>query len=114
MRAAIGRTPQQPPGARSCATAMDAAMALRKIELGPERKFVIDSRARLLDVLCLIAIAAAPLVVLLLLVPLPLVLPILSVLSFVLAWGVALYALFTKASRETRDITVWDFAAAFT
>ena len=89
-------------------------MALRKIELGPERKFVIDSRARLLDVLCLIAIAAAPLVVLLLLVPLPLVLPILSVLSFVLAWGVALYALFTKASRETRDITVWDFAAAFT
>jgi hypothetical protein len=90
------------------------AMALGKIEYGAGRKFVIDTRSRLLDLLGLIAIASAPALVLLLLIPLPLVLPVLSLLSFVLAWGVALYALFTKASRETRDITVWDIAAAFT
>jgi hypothetical protein len=89
-------------------------MALSKMEYGSERKFVIDDPFRLLDLAGLIAIATAPAFVLLLLIPLPLVPPVLSILSFVIACGVALYALFTKASRDAQGIAIWDVAGAFT
>ncbi len=89
-------------------------MALWKMEYGSERKFVIDDPFRFLDLVGLIAIATAPAFVLLLLVPLPMVPPVLSILSFVIACGVALYALFTKASRDAQGITIWDIAGVFT
>jgi hypothetical protein len=89
-------------------------MALWKMEYGSERKFVIDDPFRLLDIVGLIAIATAPAFLLLLLIPLPLVPPVLSILSFVIACGVALYAHFTKASRDAQGIAIWDIAGAFT
>jgi hypothetical protein len=52
--------------------------------------------------------------VLLLLLPLSLVPPVLSILSLVLACGVALYALFTKASRDAQGVAIWGIAYAFT
>jgi hypothetical protein len=90
------------------------SMALWKIEHSPARKFVLNEPTRFLDLVGLIAIAAAPGFVLLLLIPLPLVLPVLSILSFAIACGVALYALFTKKSRDTQGIAIWDIAYAFT
>jgi hypothetical protein len=88
-------------------------MALRTMECAPERKFVIEDRRRFLDLVGLIAIATAPAFVLLLLIPLPLVPPVLSLLSLVIACGVALYALITKASRDAQGVTIWDIAYAF-
>ena len=72
-------------------------MALWKMEYGSERKFAIDDLFAFPRTwLGLIAIAAAPAFVLLLLIPLPLVPPVLSIVSFVIACGVALYALVHK------------------
>jgi hypothetical protein len=87
-------------------------MAFKKMENGSQ--FVIDHHFRFLDLVGLIAIAVAPAFVLLFLIPLPLVPPVLSILSFVIACGVALYALFTKASRDVQGVTIWDVAYAFT
>jgi hypothetical protein len=83
------------------------------MECASERKFVIEDRLRFLDLFGLIAIATAPAFVLLLLIPLPLVPPVLSILSLVIACGVALYALITKASRDVQGVTIWDIAYAF-
>jgi hypothetical protein len=94
--------------------AMERLMALEKIEYRSERKFVIGDRFRLQDWLGLIAIVAAQLFVLLLLIPPPLVLPVLSLLSFVMACGAALYALSTNASRDAQGRAIWNIAYAFT
>jgi hypothetical protein len=69
---------------------MERSMALWKMEYDSERKLVVDEPFRFLDLVGLIAIATAPALVLLLLIPLPLVPPVLSILSFVIACGVAL------------------------
>lgn len=89
-------------------------MALGKLENGSERKFVIHDPFRFLDLVGLIAITTAPALLLLLLIPLQLVPPVLGILSFVTACGVALYALFTKASRDAQGVTIWDIAYVFT
>jgi hypothetical protein len=88
-------------------------MALWKMAYGSESKFAIDVPSRFLDLAGLIAIATAPAFVLLVLIPLPLVPPVLSILSFAMACGAALYALFTKAGRDAQGVTVWDIAGAF-
>lgn len=88
-------------------------MAFSKMEYGSEPKLAVDEPFRFLDLVGLIVIATAPALVLLLLVPLPLVPPILSILSFVTACGVALYALFTKACRDAPGVAIWDVAGAF-
>jgi hypothetical protein len=89
-------------------------MALWKMEYGSERKFVVGDPSRFLDLVGLIAIVTAPALVLFLLIPLPLVPPVLSILSFAIACAVALYALFTKASRSAQGVAIWDVAGAFT
>jgi hypothetical protein len=89
-------------------------MALGGMEYGSERKFVIEGPFRRLAPVGLIAIATAPALVLLLLIPLPLVPPVLSILSFVIACGAALYAIFTRASREAQGVTIWNIAYTFT
>jgi hypothetical protein len=89
-------------------------MAFGKLQYGTGPRFDVRSRFALPDWAGLVAIVAAPAVVLLLLIPLPLVPPVVSLLSFMIAGGVALYALFTKASREAQGITLWDVAAGFT
>ena len=89
-------------------------MALWKMDYASESKFAIDVSSRFMDLAGLIALATAPAFVLLLLVPLPLVPPVLSVLSFVIACAAALYALVTKASRDAPGVAIWDVAGAFT
>ena len=89
-------------------------MALRKMESGSERKFVIEIPLHFRSLIGLIAIRAAPALVLFLLIPAPLVPPVLSILSFVIACVVAMYALFIKANREARGSTIWNIAYAFT
>ena len=89
-------------------------MALTKLEYGSERKYFFDGRVGFRAPAGLIAIAAAPALVLLLLIPLPLVAPALSIVSFVMACGVALYAIYTKASRHAPGVTIWDVAYTFT
>ena len=89
-------------------------MALRKMESGSERKFVIEIPLRFQGLIGLIAIRAAPALVLFLLIPAQLVPPVLSVLSFVIACVVAMYALFTKANRDAEGSTIWNIAYVFT
>src|SRR6516165_690300 len=88
------------------------SMAFRKIESG--FKFVIEIPLHFLSLIGLIAIRAAPALVLFLLIPAPLVPPVLSILSFVIACVVAMYALFTKANRDAQGSTIWDIACVFT
>jgi hypothetical protein len=88
-------------------------MALRKMESGSERKFVIEVPLRFQGLIGLIAITA-PAFVLLLLIPAPLVPPVLSILSFVIACSVAMYALFIKANRDAQRSTIWNIAYVFT
>ena len=89
-------------------------MALRKMESGSERKFVIEIPLRFQGLIGLIAVTAAPAFVLFLLIPAPLVPPVFSILSFVIACSVAMYALSTKANRHAQGSTVWNIAYAFT
>jgi hypothetical protein len=61
----------------------------------------------------LIAIAAAPAVVLAWLLPVALVPPALSIVSFAIAGGVALYAYCSGVDRDADGISAWDIAGAF-
>ena len=87
-------------------------MALGKME--SERKFAIEGPLRFSGLIGLIAITAAPAFVLFLLIPAPLVLPVLSILSLVIACVVAMYAVFIKANRDAQGSTIWNIAYAFT
>ena len=89
-------------------------MTLSRMESSSEPKFVTDARFVFRGLVGLAAIAAAPCFALLLLVPAPLVLPVLSLLSFATACIVALYAFFTKASRDAQGLTSWNIAYVFT
>jgi hypothetical protein len=88
-------------------------MALWKVEQGTTRRFVLDDPMRLLDVVALISLAAAPGLLLVSWIPLPLVLPVLSILSFLVACGIALYAHFSKVDRRQRSISLWEISYAF-
>jgi hypothetical protein len=61
----------------------------------------------------LIATAAAPGLLLLSCVPLPLVLPLLSIVSFVIACTVTLFAHYSGADNHAKGFTTWSVAAAF-
>ena len=87
-------------------------MALGKME--SERKFAIEGPLRFPELIGLIAITAAPALVLFLWIPTPLVLPALSILSLVIACVVAMYAVFIKANRDAQGSTIWNIAYAFT
>ena len=88
-------------------------MTLWKSERGLDRKFILEDPTRLLDVAALIAIVASPGVALMMFVPLPLVLPLLSILSFLIACGIALFACFSNANRRHQSIAHWELAGAF-
>jgi hypothetical protein len=66
-----------------------------------------------IDLAALIAIAAAPGVVLAWLLPVPLIAPALSIVSFAIAGGVALYAYCSGVDRHADGIHAWDVAGAF-
>src|SRR5215831_4278956 len=89
-----------------------ASMALGKME--SEHKFAIEGPLRFPGLIGLIAITAAPALVLFLWIPTPLVLPALSILSLVIACIVAMYAVLIKANRDARGSTIWNIAYAFT
>ena len=67
----------------------------------------------LLDLPLLIALAAAPGLLLAWLVPLPLVLPAVSIVSFTVAGLVALWAYRSGVDRHTHGITLWDVVGIF-
>src|SRR5215831_6091320 len=94
---------------------MERFMALWRIEHSPARKFVINEPAHVpVDVLGFLAIAVSPAFLLLLLLPIHLVLPMLSIVCFVIACSIALYAHFSRQAHPSRQPALWDFAYAFT
>jgi len=94
--------------------AMERTMTLWKTERGSAPLFTSDAPARHLDVAALVVIAAAPGLLLLWLIPLPLVLPVLSIMSFMIAGVVALVAHYSGIDRRAPGISAWDVAALFT
>ena len=62
----------------------------------------------------LFAIGAAPVLLLVWLVPLPLVLPALSIASFIIACAVALFAHCSGVDRTAPGMKAWDIVALFT
>jgi len=89
-------------------------MALKQMESGFERRFVIEIPLPFRILIGLMALTAAPALVLFVLIPAPLVPPVLSVLSFVIACVAAIYALFIKADRYADGSTSWNIAYVFT
>jgi len=89
-------------------------MALGKMESASERKLVIEVPLRFQGLIGLIAMTAAPAFMLFLLIPARLVPPVFSILSFVIACSVAMYALSTKANRDAQGSTIWNIAYVFT
>jgi hypothetical protein len=92
---------------------MERSMALWKSAHGSDHGFTLHSPGQHLDLPILIAFAAAPGLLLVWLVPPPLVLPALSIVSFTVAAIVALFAYWYGADRRARGITPWDVAGAF-
>ena len=88
-------------------------MALWKSEHSSAYGFTLRSPGQHLDLAVLIAPAAAAGLVLVWLVPLPLVLPVLSIVSFTVAGIVALFAYYSGADRHADGITPWDVAGVF-
>ena len=70
--------------------------------------------ARAFDLAALFAIATALVLLLLWAVPLPLVLPALSIGSFIIACVVALLAHCSGVDRAAPGMTLWDIVAVFT
>jgi hypothetical protein len=94
--------------------AMERTMTLWKTERGFAPLFTPNASARYLDLAGLVVIVAAPGLLLLWLVPLPLVLPILSIMSFVMAGVAALVAHYSGIDRHVPSVSAWDIAAVFT
>ncbi|HKD27499.1 MAG TPA: hypothetical protein VKC66_16560 [Xanthobacteraceae bacterium] len=72
------------------------------------------ARARHLAVAALAVIGAAPVLLLLCLVPRPLALPVLSIVSFAVAGVVALIAHYCRIDRRAPGVSAWDIVAVFT
>jgi hypothetical protein len=93
---------------------MERPMALWKTEYGFAPQFTPHALARPLGLAALFAIAAAPGLLLLWAVPLPLVLPAFSIASFIIACAVALFAYCSGVDRTAPGVTPWDIVAVFT
>jgi hypothetical protein len=92
---------------------MEQPMARGKFEHGAGYEFHLHSRGQYQGLPVLIALAAAPVLVLVWLLPLPLVPPALSMVSCIIAGCVAALAYYAGAGRHTDGITLWDVAGAF-
>jgi hypothetical protein len=93
---------------------MERPMTYLKTEHSFVPQFSFHVPARNLDLAALVATVSAPVVLLLWLLPLPLVLPALSIVSFIIACGIALFAYCSGIDRHAPDVTPWDIAALFT
>ena len=89
-------------------------MALWNTERRSEPQFTLHVPARYLDRAALVAIGAIPALLLVWLIPLPLVLPVLSIVSFLLACIAALFAHYCRIERHAPGLTSWHIAAVFT
>jgi hypothetical protein len=89
-------------------------MTLWKTERGFAPLFIPDALARYVDLAALAVITAAPGLLLLWLIPLPLVLPVLSITSFMIAGVAALVAHYSRIDRHAPGVSAWDVAAVFT
>jgi hypothetical protein len=94
--------------------AMERTMTLWNTERGFALLCLPKASARYLDLAGLVVIVAAPGLLLLWLVPLPLLLPILSIMSFVVAAVAALVAHYSGIDRHAPGVSAWDIAAVFT
>jgi hypothetical protein len=93
---------------------MERTMTLWRTERDPAPLITSKDPAGYHDLAALVAIVAAPVVVLLWLVPLPLFLPALSIMSFVVAGVAALAAHYYGIDRHAPGVSAWDIAAVFT
>jgi hypothetical protein len=90
---------------------MERLMALWKTEHDFQPHFTLRVPARALDLAALFASVAAPVLLLLWAVPLPLVLPALSIGSFIIACVVALFAHCSAIDRTAPGLTPWNIVA---
>lgn len=88
-------------------------MAHWKVQYSSSRKVILDDPTHFLDRVALISIAAAPGLFLTMTIPLQLVLPAVSILSFTVACGIALYAHCSSPYRSESDKVLWELAYAF-
>jgi hypothetical protein len=89
-------------------------MALLNTEHSPVHQFTLYVPPQQMDLVALVATAATPGLLLLWWAPLPLVLPLLSIVSFMVAVICGLYAHFSGANRRAEGITPWSVTAVFT
>jgi hypothetical protein len=89
-------------------------MALLNTEHRAAHQFTLYIPPQHLDQVALVATAAAPGLLLLWWAPLSLVLPLLSIVSFVIAGIVAVFAHYSGADHRAKGITPWSVAAVFT
>jgi len=94
--------------------ARERLMAYWKTEHGFAPQLLWYAPARYLDVAALVAIGVAPGLLLLWLIPLPYVLPVLSIVSFAIAGAVALIAHHSRIARRSPGVSAWDIVAVFT
>jgi len=86
-------------------------MALWKTEHGSAPLFTPHARSQHIDLVVLVAI---PALLIVWLSPTPLILPVLSIVSFVIACIVAVWAHYSGVDRRAPGLTLWDIAAVFT
>jgi hypothetical protein len=86
---------------------------LWKSERSSAYGFALHSPGQYLELPILIALAAALGLLIFRLVPLPLVMPALSIVSFMFAMILALLAYYARVDRRARGITLWDVAGVF-
>lgn len=89
-------------------------MTLWKTECSSPPPVTTNAPGRHLDRAVLVLIVAAPGLLMFSLVPLPLVLPVLSIMSFMIAGVAALVARYSGIDRRAPGISAWDIAAVFT
>jgi hypothetical protein len=93
---------------------MERTMTLWRTERGSAPLFTPNAPARHLDLAGLVVMVAASGLLLLWLVPLPLVLPVLSIMSFAIAGVAAIVAHYSGIDRHAPSVSAWDIAAIFT
>jgi hypothetical protein len=93
---------------------MERIMTIWKTERGSAPLFTVNAPTRHLDQAALVIIVAAPGLLLLWLVPLQLVLPVLSIMSFMIAGIAAVVAHYFGIDRHAPGVSAWDIAAVFT
>jgi hypothetical protein len=92
----------------------ERTMTLWKTERAFSPLLTESARSRSLDAAALAVIVATPAILLLWLIPLPLVLPVLSIVSFAIAGIVAVVAHYSGIDRRAPGASAWDVVALFT